>query len=64
MSKAKRKKEQAENQQGFASHLLALRSMMLRMALMVFAAFLLVFMCLTARWWISSCSRLLPAAFR
>ncbi|MGI6234191.1 MAG: twin-arginine translocase subunit TatC [Christensenellales bacterium] len=43
MSKAKRKKEQAENQQGFASHLLALRSMMLRMALMVFAAFLLVF---------------------
>ncbi|NLX83831.1 MAG: twin-arginine translocase subunit TatC [Clostridiales bacterium] len=43
MSKAKRKQETKETKQGFTSHLLALRSMVLRMALVVFAAFLLVF---------------------
>lgn len=45
MSKAARKKtkEKAQANAGVASHLLALRSMLLRMALVLFAAFLLVF---------------------
>ena len=46
MSKAARNKTRNKDQtapQGVASHLLALRSMLLRMALVLFAAFLLVF---------------------